>query len=35
VTSAHFVKTPLYIQLMALGDFTKVRGRVLPQWPTL
>ncbi|CCF48733.1 hypothetical protein NDA11_000530 [Ustilago hordei] len=24
VTGAHFVKTPLYVQLMALGDFTKI-----------
>ena len=24
VTAAHFVKTPLYIQLMALGDFTRI-----------
>ncbi|CEH14499.1 hypothetical protein CBOM_02340 [Ceraceosorus bombacis] len=24
VTAAHFVKTPLYVQLMALGDFTKI-----------
>ena len=24
VTSAHFVKTPLYVQIMALGDFTKI-----------
>ncbi|PWN51855.1 hypothetical protein IE53DRAFT_385780 [Violaceomyces palustris] len=24
VTGAHFVKTPLYIQLMATGDFTKI-----------
>ncbi|WFD42763.1 hypothetical protein MPSI1_001413 [Malassezia psittaci] len=24
VTAAHFVKTPLYVQIMALGDFTKI-----------
>ena len=24
VTAAHFVKTPLYVQVMALGDFTKI-----------
>lgn len=24
VTSAHFVKTPLYVQIMAFGDFTKI-----------
>ena len=24
VTSAHFVKTPLYVQVMARGDFTKI-----------
>ncbi|SNX87926.1 uncharacterized protein MEPE_06637 [Melanopsichium pennsylvanicum] len=24
VTGAHFVKTPLYVQIMALGDFTKI-----------
>ncbi|EST06764.2 hypothetical protein PSEUBRA_003746 [Kalmanozyma brasiliensis GHG001] len=24
VTAAHFVRTPLYVQLMALGDFTKI-----------
>lgn len=24
MTGAHFVKTPLYVQLMALGDFTKI-----------
>lgn len=24
VTAAHFVKTPLYVQLMALGDFTRI-----------
>ena len=24
ITAAHFVKTPLYVQLMALGDFTRI-----------
>jgi len=24
VTAAHFVKTPLYVQIMALGDFTRI-----------
>lgn len=24
VTAAHFVKTPLYVQVMALGDFTRI-----------
>ncbi|PWY98705.1 hypothetical protein BCV70DRAFT_201499 [Testicularia cyperi] len=24
ITGAHFVKTPLYVQVMALGDFTKI-----------
>ncbi|KAK0548402.1 hypothetical protein OC861_000547 [Tilletia horrida] len=24
VTSAHFIKTPLYVQLLALGDFTRI-----------
>lgn len=24
VTGAHFIKTPLYVQVMALGDFTKI-----------
>ncbi|KAN0065948.1 hypothetical protein ACQY0O_001082 [Thecaphora frezii] len=24
ITAAHFVKTPLYVQIMALGDFTRI-----------
>lgn len=24
LTAVHFVKTPLYVQVMALGDFTKI-----------